>query len=281
MTEAESVYHPLFAPNVEDEDYDPDAAPPDIQEIYVQRKENGKYLTAPRSFRPDELVSLETLYSEFGGGEYLLVGRNSRKQIVRKVIHLLPGPSKPMFDEGPPIPAKPAPVAASNPMGALMGGSPEGGIMGIIMMMMQNMMQQANQASERQTQMMLAMMQASAQGNQAQMAAMQENMRAQAERDQRDKQSQIELITRLTEASKGGGGSNDFFKGVEFMKQFSTGQLETVLAKAKSGESDGLNLESILETLMQGFQAFNAYQELSKGGTPAIPGVTPTPEVVQ
>lgn len=279
MTEAESVYHPLFAPNVEDEDYDPDAAPPDIQEIYVQRKENGKYLTAPRSFRPDELVSLETLYSEFGGGEYLLVGRNSRKQIVRKVIHLLPGPSKPMFDEGPPIPAKPAPAAASNPMGALMGGSPEGGIMGIIMMMMQNMMQQANQASERQTQMMLAMMQASAQGNQAQMAAMQENMRAQADRDSRDKQNQIELITRLTEASKnGGGGSTDFFKGVEFMKAFTTGQVETAIAKIKGGENDGLSVESILETLAQGFQAFQAYQEMSKGGAPLpSPGVEVPP----
>jgi hypothetical protein len=163
-------------------------------------------------------------------------------------------------------------------MNALMGGqSGEGSVMGIIMMMMQNMMQQANAASERQTQMMLAMMNASAQGNAAQMAAMQENMRAQSERDQRDKQNQIELITRLTEASKSSGSSStDFFKGVEFMKQFSTSQVEAAIAKVKSGESDGLSLESILETVVQGFQAFQAYQEM-KGNNPAVPGGLPTP----
>jgi hypothetical protein len=159
---------------------------------------------------------------------------------------------------------------------SLLGASPEGGIMGIVMMIMQNMMQQGAQAAERQTQIMIAMMQSSATMSQTQLAAAQENMRLQSERDQRDKQSQIELMLKLTE-SKGSGnssGSEDsFFKGVEFMRHFSTQQIENLKAQAKGGGD--LDLEGIIGTVLEALQGFNAFKEMSGGGLP-VPAVEPS-----
>ncbi len=266
-------FHPLFPPS-DDDDSDEEA--PDIQEIIVQRKENAKWVTAPRTFLSGELVGLAQLHSEFGGGEYQLLGRDSLKRIRRRVFYTLPGAYKPMFDEGPsPEPSKPA--QAINPMMAMMGGG-DGGIMGLVMMMMQQMMQSQQAASQQQSQMMMAFITTMSTGNQAQIQAAQEAMNRQADRDARDKESQMTMLIKLTEAGKGGGGSNDFFKGVEFMKQFSTSQIEATLAKVKGGGDDGgLNLESILETLGQAFQAFSAYKEIS-GGMAGVP--IPSPEVV-
>src|SRR4051812_10809205 len=138
MTEADSEWHPLFTPK--DDELDEEATPPNIQEIIVQRKENGKLLTAPRTFLPGELTSLASLYAEYGGGEYYLLARNHQKRLVGRSIHSMGGPSKPLYDEGPLPPPKPAPQVSANPMTAMMGGG-EGGIMGIVMMMMQQMMQ--------------------------------------------------------------------------------------------------------------------------------------------
>jgi hypothetical protein len=269
-------YHPLFPPNDDEEDEEA----PDIQAILIQRKENGKYVTAPGSFMPGDMNSLARLYGEFGGGDYQLLGRAGNGRIIRRVVHTLPGPPKPMYDEGPA--PKPQPVAA-NPMSALMGAGTDGGIMGIIMMMMQNMMQQANQASERQTQMMLAMMTTAGNSSAAQIAAMQENMRAQAERDQRDKQAQIELMLKLSEAKGSGnstGGEDSFFKGVEFMRHFSTQQLEMMKQQAAGKSGGDFDLEGIIGTVLEALQGFNAFKEFSgAGGLPGAAGAA-APEVV-
>lgn len=258
-------YHPLFA--VEGDEEEPDAEAPDIQEIWVQRKENGKYVTAPRSFQPSELMSLAQIFGEFGGGEYQLVARDSKKRIVRRVLHSLPGASKPMYDEGPAPPSK-APPQAIDPMTAMMGGA-QGGVMGLVMMMMQQMMQAQSQAAANQSQMMMAFIQSMASGNQAQIAAAQEAMNRQAERDARDKESQMAMLVKLTEARGNSTGSEEtFFKGVEFMRQFSTQQIEMAKATAAAGSKGGgdFDLESILESVGQALQGFSALKEMSGQG---------------
>ncbi len=271
-------YHPLFPPNEDDDDDDA----PDIQAILIQRKENGKYVTAPGSFTPDDMNSLARLYGEFGGGDYQLLGRASNGRIIRRVLHTLPGPSKPMFDEAA-ASKTPAP-ASSNPMAAMMGGGmPEGGIMGLVMMMMQNMMQQQSQASQQASQMMMAFMQSMATGNAAQIQAAQEAMNRQAERDRADKQSQIELITRLTEARGGGdstGGEASFFKGVEFMRHFSTQQLEMMKQQAAGKGGSDFDLEGIIGTVLEALQGFNAFKEMSGAGLPGTVATPPT-EIIQ
>src|SRR6201986_1651515 len=105
-------FHPLFPP---DENYDEDSEPPDIQEVSCQRKENGKYVTAPRSFLLQALPNVSAIFAEFGGGEYQLIGRDSRHVIRCRVLLQLPGPPKPMFDEGP-QPEKKVNTQALDPM---------------------------------------------------------------------------------------------------------------------------------------------------------------------
>ena len=270
---SETTWHPLFPPSEDDED--PDIEPPDIQLIHVQRKENGKYVTAPRVFLAGELLSAAALHAEFGGGEYQLIGKDSRHILRRKVLIQLPGPPKPMFDEGTPAPqAKPA----ANPMAAMMSGGGEGGgIMGIVMMMMQQMMQAQSTAAANQSQMMMAFIQSMASGNQAQITAAQENMNRQAERDARDKESQMAMLIKLTEARGSGNSSGteeSFFKGVEFMRHFSTQQIENMKNQAKSGGD--VDLEGIIGTVLEALQGFNAFKEMSVAGGVVPPAVGPS-----
>jgi hypothetical protein len=263
-------FHPLFPPGEED---DEDGEPPDIQEIYVQRKEQGKYVSAPRTFMINELPNIQALFAEFGGGEYQLTGRDSRHILRRRVVLQLPGAPKPMFDEGQ-APAKQAAPPPPNPMAAMMGGG-EGGIMGLVMMMMQQMMQSQQAAAQQQSNMMMAFIQTMAQGNQTQITAAQEAMNRQAERDAKDKQLQIEMMMKLAEVRQSGnstGGEEAFFKGVEFMRHFSTQQVEMAKASAKSGGE--FDLESILESVGQALQGFSALKEMSGAG-----GVSVAPEV--
>src|ERR1700749_372424 len=262
-------FHPLFPP---DENDDEDSEPPDIQEVAIQRKENGKYVTAPRSFLLQDLPNVSAIFAEFGGGEYQLIGRDSRHVIRRRVLLQLPGPPKPMFDEGP-QPEKKVNTQALDPMQAMMGGQ-QGGMLGLIMMMMQQMMQSYAEASRQSMQMMMAFMQTMSTGNAAQIQAAQDAMNRQAERDRADKQAQIELITRLTEARGNSSGSEEtFFKGVEFMRQFSTQQIEMAKASAKGGGD--FDLESILESVAQALQGFSALKEMSgEGGVQVAPAAS-------
>lgn len=269
---SDSEWHPLFPPKEEDDD--PDASPPEIQEIHVQRKENGRLYTAPRVFFPNELTSLPALYAEFGGGEYILLARNSRKQITGRSMFSIPGHSKPMFDDGPQAQPKPAQTQPANPMMSMMGPD-GGGIMGLVMMMMQQMMQSQQAASQQQSQMMMAFIQTMASGNQAQIQAAQEAMNRQAERDARDKESQMAMLVKLTEARQSGnstGGEDSFFKGVEFMRHFSTQQLEMMKQQA-AGKGSDFDLEGIIGTVLEALQGFNAFKEMS--GVGGLPGATP------
>ena len=280
-TESEFVTHPLFPLN-DDED-DPDAVPPDVQEIHVQRKENGRLYTAPRVFFPNELTSLAQLFAEFGGGEYHLVARNAKKQLQARRMFTLQGPSKPMFDDGAiPGQAPKAPAQPTNPMMAMMGasGGESGGFMGLIMMMMQNMMSQQAQASQQSMQMMMAFISTLSQGTQADKQAAQEAMNRQAERDARTAENQMQMMIKLTEARQAGnstGGEESFFKGVEFMKHFATQQVEMLKATATKSDGGGLDLESLAGSLIEAFQGFKAFQQMSEPGN--IPVAAPS-EVV-
>lgn len=276
-TESEFAVHPLFPLN-DDED-DPEAVPPDVQEIHVQRKENGRLFTAPRVFFPNELTSLAQLFAEYGGGEYHLVARNAKKQLQARRTFTLQGPSKPMFDDGL-IPGQTAKPQASqtpiNPMMAMMGGS-EGGMMPLFMMMIQQMMQSQQAASQQSTQMMMAFIQSLTQGTAADKQAAQEAMNRQAERDALAHRANLELVTKLAEAKNSGdstGGEASFFKGVEFMRHFATQQVEMLKASSATKSDGGFDLESLAGSLIEAFQGFKAFQGMAMGANPEIPAPT-------
>lgn len=262
MTEVldEREPHPLFPP-ADDED---DSMPPLVSEIHVRRVEGGKLMTSPRVWRQEELMSLGQLAEEYGGGEYELIARHNHRISARRKYNI-PGPQKPMYDTSKEVRTesrepRPQTVAAvpSDPMQALMGG--QGGILGLIMMMMQQMMAAQAQASAQQSQMMIAMMNQGSERSKESLQMMLTTFQAQSESQQRDKQAQLELMKELAAARSSGGGSDDaFFKGVEFMRHFSTQQMEGMKAAMKeaSGEFDW---EGLIETGLQALQGFSAFK---------------------
>lgn len=253
--------HPLF-PMGEDEDEDEE--PPVILDIRVQRKENGKLVTAPALQSAEDLNSLAKLFADFGGGEYILTGLNEKRQIKGRVVHILPGKSKNMYDEVEEL--APAPRVSKtevlDPMQQLMGqgGGGLGGIMIAVMQMMQN---QANQ----QTQMFIAMMSNNNQSSVADKAAQQAAYDRQRDADRQHSEQMMLMVKELASAkpSADGGTGDAFFKGVEFMRHFSTQQLETIKAAAKGDTEEGFSLEKLLESGMQALQTFNAFKEIQSG----------------
>ncbi len=158
----------------------------------------------------------------------------------------------------------------------MMGGG-EGGIMGLVMMMMQQMMQAQTQAAANQNQMMMAFIQSMASGNQKQIDSAQEAMNRQAERDARDKESQMAMLVKLTEAKGNSSPSEDsFFKGIEFMRAFSTQQIESMKSVIAGKKDNGdFDLEGLVQTALEAFQGLNAFKQASAG---EIPNAT---EIVQ
>lgn len=277
MTEADIVAHPLFLPA---EDEDEDAIPPDVQEIAVLRKENGRMVTAPRTFYPNELTSVAQLHAEYGGGEYHLVSRNHKKQITARRLYTLPGPSKPLFDDGiiPGAATKPA-QSPANPMAAVLGASAqgEGGIMALIMMMMQQMMQSNAAAQAQQTQMFIAMMQNNASATQADKQAQQEAYNRQRDQDRQHQETMMSMVKELASAKASGGDDSSFFKGVEFMRSFTQNQIETAKASLKGGETDGEALLNTLGEVITG--GLQLYQLSQQGTTPGQVPEVPAPSV--
>jgi hypothetical protein len=90
--------HPLFPAEEGDE-------PQRIEFIQVIRHENGKSQMIPRTFRADELQSVEDIFALWGGGYYELQGRRSSIADATKLGRLsgnrryqIPGASKPLVD---------------------------------------------------------------------------------------------------------------------------------------------------------------------------------------
>ncbi len=266
----ETVVHPLFTV---DEDSDDDEIKT-VTSIHVARKENGKLLYAPRPRSASELTSLEQIHSEFGGGEYVLIGYNNGRISTRKTVSL-PGKSKPLFDEGvePITTAQVAPPLA-DPMQAMMGGQ-GGGLMGLIMMMMQQMMQQQAQAAASQTQMFIAMMQGNQQTSSEEKAQARAELQANIERERISSERTMALMREMMSARPQGGGEG-FTQGAEFMRTIMNQQIELIKANAGKGDAEW-SLESILETISGAVQAASLFKGMGGGSVPeGIPGVAET-----
>lgn len=258
--------HPLFLPE-DDED------PVPVDEIQISRVEQGQQVFYPRMYPASELTSLEQITAELGGGTYILVARHEKRISTRRKI-VLPGKSKPMYDEGrqEKEEIKPQAQPAIDPMSAMMGG--QQGIMPILMMMFQ----QQNQAADRQTQMFIAMMQGTRESSAEEKAAARAELQASIERERINAERQMAMFREMMQSQRsGGGGGEEFTRGVEFMRSFATQQVEMLKNQAK-GDGDGLDLGSLLETLGQLLQGANLFKQVSGGGLPEGAPTIPTPE---
>lgn len=236
--------HPLFPV---DETSDDDEIKP-VTLIHIARKENGKLLFAPRARQAAELQSLEQIHSEFGGGEYTLIGYNNGRISTRRSVNLS-GKSKPLYDEGvvDPIPVAQTTTPVIDPMAAMMGGS-GGGFMPLIMLMMQ----QQQQAADRQMQMFLAMMENTRSSSAEDKAAARAEMQSNVERERINSERMMAMMQTAMQSKGGGGSGEDFTRGVEFMRSFATQQIETL--RQTAGNGGDTDWGSILETLGQVMQ---------------------------
>ncbi len=260
--------HPLFMPEDDDD-------PVQVSEIQISRMENGQAMFAPRVRPASELQSLEQVAAEFGGGTYILIARHDHRITTRRK-YVLPGKSKPLYDEGP----KEEPVIATpaiDPMMAMMGmgGGGGGGLMPLIMMMFQ----QQNASADRQTQMFVAMMQGSRESTADEKAAARAELQASVERERINSANQMammrEMMTLSMQGKGNGGAGEDFTRGVEFMRSFANQQVEVLKAQAKGEDTDW---GSILETFGQAMQGFGMLKNLT--GSPLPEGVPNVSEVV-
>ncbi len=250
--------HPLFLPEDDDE-------PISVSEIQICRVEQGQQVYYPRIFPATEMMSLEQVHAELGGGQYIIIARHEGK-ISSKRKYVIPGKPKPMYDEGRQEKESPAQTTAvaipptTDPM------------MSMIMMMMQGMMQQQAQAQQSQTQMFIAMMQGNQQATSEEKAAARAELQANIERERISSERTMALMREMMVAKGGGGAGEDFTRGVEFMRSFATQQIETLKANAKGEDNDW---GSILETLGQVMQGVGMLKNVAgAGGLPeGAPGV--------
>lgn len=264
---AEVHAHPLFP-------CDDDEEPADITFINVTRQEAHGKVWVPGIIRAEDLQSLETISERWGGGRYELIGRRglTGQNISARVTYILPGASKAIVEDVSKAPAEvQTPVAQPAPS---MFGMPSGdnGIMGLIMMMMQQMMQQSAASQTAQTQMMLAMMNGASDRSKETMMAMSASFEKQAERDREHSQQSMLMMKEAMQARGGGGSDETFFRGVEFMRTFSTQQIEAARAAAKENGDAGLEglLGSVMQAIEGGMQLYNMSKAVT-GEAPVMP----------
>lgn len=217
-----------------------------IDRIQVTRIEHGNRMFSPMLFDPADLPDLASLASKYGGGRYELIGRY-KGHVVARTKYDLPGAPKPMYDEED---QKPANVAA---LPQQINPAPQGAdMMQMFMVMMQTMMQS-------QSQMMLALMNGSGDRSKEYVHSMQALHDRHAAESSAASQNMLAMVKELAVTKTGGGESSDnFFRGVEFMRTFTSSQIEN--AKAAAGGDDGL--DGLLGTLMQAVQGFQAFQNM-------------------
>ncbi len=96
--------HPLFAHDA----HASSAQPLDIGFIQIRRRDlqRGGWTPVLRAFRADELTTIGTIASLFGGGDYELIGRCKRnRRITARVKVWVPGISKASDEVEPPPPS--------------------------------------------------------------------------------------------------------------------------------------------------------------------------------
>lgn len=253
--DVDGVAHELFPCN----DGEP---PPVVTQIQVTRMENNNRVFSPYMFMAEELPNLATLCSRYGGGHYELLARHNNR-ITSRAKYYIPGPSLPMFDAvTPPVEEKAAPaMLVAQPM---QGNSDTAMMMQMFMTMMQTM-------AQSQSQMMLAMMNGSGDRSKEYVQSMQALHDRHAAESSNATQNMLMMVKEMA-ASKSSGGedSNNFFKGVEFMRNFTQSQIEMAKASAAGSGEDGL--DGLLGTLMQAVQGFSAFQgATSPSPTPGLP----------
>ncbi len=247
--------HPLF-PTVDGDDA------PRVTEIQVCRHESNGRVWVPTIFLARDIPDLNFIQERWGGGRYEVIGRCNGK-ITARQTYTLPGASKPLVEEKYEVnnaPQAMTPQASQAMMPMPMGGGSSDSIMQMFIMMMQQMMQS-------QTQMIVAMMNGSGDRSKEYVQSMQALHDRHAEQSMASTQHMMLLMKELMGARGPQGSGDEFYKGVEFMREFAKAQVEM----AKSSVKDTDDLSGVLETVMQAFQGFRAFTSTPGEDTPTMP----------
>jgi len=257
--EPEPEEHPLF-PVEGDEEI------PEINTVIVTRlnRTSGKYEYCRRDFPATALTSLDELYESFGGGTYRLFGRGRQPgnpdsrpnaRIRAQADYDLPGPSKPLNEDEPsgsPRAVGPAPVAP--PAGDL-GLGQAGGILTLLLGMMNNQHAAAMAAQKHSSDILLAMMNNS-RGDGDKLITVLQTL------NQNHAEQMAKLYSVMLQAKGGEGGSVD--------GALSAIQTGIDLAKGAQPEPGGSEPNE-LGSVVQGLMAAVELSKMSGGAPPAIP----------
>jgi hypothetical protein len=235
----------LFLPETEEER----AKIAAITRIHVRRKEGGKYVYAHTSFEPEAITSMEGVFDLFGGGDYLIEGRDENGVFCKNARFQLAGKPKPLAPEPEPAPAA-ALVAAAAP--ALSEGS----------MMMQLMMAQMNQTTTLLT-TILSRGDSSSQNLLERSRQLED--RARLEHTQ-FLQTILERSATQVAALPAGGNKESFLEGIEFAQ----GLMEQINQKNGSG-GEGENPADLLSTFKSVVEGLGALANTNKGGATPPP----------
>jgi len=259
--------HPLF-PIEEDE------KAPDISYIHVTRWEKGKQVYATKLFAATELTTLEQIQELYGGGDYILIGRNasrsspgqpgSRMTKHRKIN--ISGAPKPMSDDpteeelnGGKKPASP------NTQPGAFGG--DGGSQIFIAMMQMN--QQAQERSAQAQQQFMTMFLQMMQNSKTESAAMTQMM---MQMTQSQQASMLQMVTAMM--ANRGGGPEEMAKYAELLKTLGVGG-----NKESDKEKDGFSMEDLPSMIENVADIATAAAELRRGATPPSNGMPQTPQI--
>lgn len=119
---------------------DDSTPPPKIKQFYVCRRDGSIWETAPRTFHPEELQSIEDIFALYGGGSYLIKGHDGRRFVGPFAAFDLSGPALPLHPPVKGATAPPSPTPAPAPQG-FPGGSGELNMGAVLMLMMQQQAQ--------------------------------------------------------------------------------------------------------------------------------------------
>lgn len=250
--------HPLF-PAEEGDD------PKPVDFISVGRHDDGRLYQIPRTFRADEITTLEDIFSLWGGGLYELWGRKASIKDPTKPgwisvnrRYQIPGASKPLMP-GTEAPA-PLPAVPGNPAHIAQTGAPDTSVMGMFMQMQMQMMQVAQENARAQAE---ANRRADERAREDSRNMMQMMMQMQAS----NTQSMMGVVTSVI--SSRGGGPDEVTKYLDLFNKLKPGG---------GGEGEGgapamgEGIEGILGSLADIVSGAVELKKGLPGGPPAPPG---------
>jgi hypothetical protein len=254
--------HPLFP--VEDEGDEPMR----VEFIQIVRYEDGRAKCVPRTFRADELKSLDEINALYGGGLYELIARRSSLTDVLSMGRLtgkrryeIPGPAKALV-EGASVPVASATVVTPPPGGfappPANGASPvDTSVMGMFMQMQMQMFQAAQENTRQQAE-------AQRRADDRARADSQQMMQMIAQMQAQSTQSMMGVVTAMIGTTRGGGGPEEMAKYAELFK--------TLGALGPKGDDEG-STESIGGIISNVADIVAGAVELKQG----MPGAPPAP----